>query len=166
MSDSTVGQALGLIETRGYAALIAATDAAAKYAHVDIRSVQRASGGLVLVTLVGDVASVQSAVDAGAQEATQVGELVSSHVIPRPEESVWSIVQPDSAPREKAEPARAQVTDTSEDAAQATPDDLDTTPVRELRKLARSLAGTDLTGREISKANRAQLVDVIRKARG
>ncbi len=81
-------KAIGLIETRGLLALIEATDAMAKAASVEI--VKRIDIGNALVTTIvsGDVGSVRAAVEAGAAAATQVGELVSSHVIPRPAEGL------------------------------------------------------------------------------
>lgn len=76
--------AIGLIETRGLIALVDATDAMAKAANVEvIRQVQ--IGGAYVTTVVrGDVGSVRAAVEAGANAATQNGELVASHIIPRP----------------------------------------------------------------------------------
>ena len=76
--------ALGLIETRGLVPLVEATDAMAKAANVKI--VKRIQiGGAYMTTIVqGDVGSVRAAVEAGANAANQVGELISSHVIPRP----------------------------------------------------------------------------------
>lgn len=80
--------AIGLIETKGLVGLIEATDAMAKAANVQI--VKRVDiGGAYVTTIVqGDVGSVRAAVDAGANAATQVGELVGSHVIPRPAEGL------------------------------------------------------------------------------
>ena len=81
-------EALGMIETKGYIATIAATDAMSKAANVTLAG-QIQIGGAYVTTLVrGDVGSVRAAVDAGSHAASQNGELVSSHVIPRPEESV------------------------------------------------------------------------------
>ena len=80
--------AIGLIETRGLVPLIEATDAMAKAANVKIEKRVGIGGGLVTTVVSGDVGSVRAAVDAGAAAATQVGELVSSHVIPRPAEGV------------------------------------------------------------------------------
>lgn len=80
--------ALGLIETRGYVGLIAATDAAAKAAEVHVTTRQKADGGLVTIFLHGDVASVKAAVEAGARAAQVVGELISAHVIPRPADDI------------------------------------------------------------------------------
>ena len=80
--------AIGLIETRGLVGLIEATDAMAKAANVEV--VKRIGiGGAYETTIVrGDVGSVRAAVEAGANAANQVGELVSSHVIPRPAEGL------------------------------------------------------------------------------
>jgi ethanolamine utilization protein EutM len=80
--------AIGLIETKGLIALIEATDAMAKAANVQI--VKRVSiGGAFVTTVVsGDVGSVRAAVEAGSTAASQVGELVSSHIIPRPSEGL------------------------------------------------------------------------------
>lgn len=91
---TNVRDALGLIETRGYVGLIAATDAAAKAAEVRVVARQKADGGLVTIFLHGDVASVQAAVDAGAAAARRVGELISAHVIPRPAEGINALEGP------------------------------------------------------------------------
>ena len=82
--------AIGLIETKGLVALVEATDAMAKAANVEI--IQRIQIGVAYMTAVvsGDVGSVRAAVEAGAQAATQVGELVSSHVIPRPADGLMA----------------------------------------------------------------------------
>ncbi len=76
--------AIGLIETRGLVALIEATDAMAKAANVEIVKRVQIGGGYMTAVVKGDVGSVRAAVEAGANAAQQVGELVSSHVIPRP----------------------------------------------------------------------------------
>jgi ethanolamine utilization protein EutM len=77
-------QAIGLVETKGLVALVAATDAMAKAANVQILKRIEIGGGLVTVIVSGDVGSVRSAVEVGANVAGQVGELVSSHVIANP----------------------------------------------------------------------------------
>jgi ethanolamine utilization protein EutM len=76
--------ALGMIETRGLAAAVEALDAMLKTADVTFAGQKRAGAGLVSVMVEGDVASVKSAVDAGAEAAQKVGELRSVHVIARP----------------------------------------------------------------------------------
>jgi ethanolamine utilization protein EutM len=81
-------EALGLIETKGLIATIAATDAMCKAANVTLAGQVQIGGAYVTTFVRGDVGSVRAAVDAGAQAATANGELVSSHVIPRPEAAV------------------------------------------------------------------------------
>ena len=78
------GQALGMIETRGLVGSIEAADAAVKAANVEVSNFEKIQGGLVSIHLRGDVGSVQAAVDAGAQAARRVGQLVGVHVIPAP----------------------------------------------------------------------------------
>ena len=80
--------AIGLIETKGLLGLVEATDAMAKAANVKIVKRVSVGGGLVTTVVSGDVGSVRAAVEAGANAASQVGELVGSHVIPRPAEGL------------------------------------------------------------------------------
>ena len=80
--------AIGLIETKGLIGLVEATDAMAKAANVEIVKRVDIGGGLVTTVVSGDVGSVRAAVEAGAAAASQVGELVSSHIIPRPAEGM------------------------------------------------------------------------------
>jgi ethanolamine utilization protein EutM len=79
MSDS-----IGMVETRGYIGSVEASDAMVKAASVTLVRQVQIGGGLVTVVVKGDVGSVKAAVEAGAEAAKSVGELVSSHVIPRP----------------------------------------------------------------------------------
>jgi ethanolamine utilization protein EutM len=81
---SQAGQAIGMIETKGYVAALAAADAMVKAANVNIVGREEVGDGLVAVTIVGDVGAVKAATEAGAETASQVGDLVSVHVIPRP----------------------------------------------------------------------------------
>jgi ethanolamine utilization protein EutM len=85
---NTMQQAIGLIETKGLLALIEATDAMAKAANVEIVKRVDIGGAYVTTVVSGDVGSVRAAVEAGAAAASQVGELVSSHIIPRPAEGL------------------------------------------------------------------------------
>lgn len=80
--------AIGLIETKGLVGLVEATDAMAKAANVKIIKRVDIGGGLVTTIVSGDVGSVRAAVEAGGSAASQIGELVSSHVIPRPAEGL------------------------------------------------------------------------------
>ena len=82
--------AIGLLETKGLVALVEATDAMAKAANVQILKRIQIGGGLVTTGVRGDVGSVRAAVEAGASAASQVGELVASHIIPRPAEGVMA----------------------------------------------------------------------------
>src|SRR5262245_3858245 len=84
-------EALGLVETKGLIATIAATDAMCKAANVTLAGQVQIGGAYVTTLVRGDVGSVRAAVDAGAQAATANGDLVSAHVIPRPEESVLDL---------------------------------------------------------------------------
>ena len=79
-----MSEAVGMVETKGYVGSVEASDAMLKAASVAmIKSIQ-IGGGMMTVLVKGDVGSVKSAVDAGAEAAGQVGELVSAHVIARP----------------------------------------------------------------------------------
>ena len=82
------GEALGLIETKGYIACIAAADAMTKAANVTLVGQVQIGNAFITTFVRGDVGSVRAAVDAGAQAASANGELVSAHVIPRPEREV------------------------------------------------------------------------------
>lgn len=81
-------EAIGLVETRGLTAQIEASDAMLKAANVSLVKQVQIGGGYVTTIIQGDVGSVRAAVDAGAAAASQVGELVSAHLIPRPEASL------------------------------------------------------------------------------
>ncbi len=101
---------LGMIETWGFPALVAAADAAAKAADVKIVTFQGADAGIVTIYIIGDVASVQAAVAIGEQEAKRVGTLLASHVIARPDHSVREMIRqmlPKPAAAAKPEPAAA-----------------------------------------------------------
>lgn len=80
--------ALGLIETKGLVGAIEAADAMVKAANVKLVDKEKSTGGLITIKVVGEVAAVKSAVDAGAAAAQRVGELLSAHVIPRPHEEL------------------------------------------------------------------------------
>lgn len=94
--------ALGLIETKGLIGAIEAADAGTKAANVKLLAKEYATGALVLVKFEGEVAAVKSAVDAGSAAAQRVGQLVSAHVIPRPDAQIDDIIY-DSEPVPKKE---------------------------------------------------------------
>ena len=86
-------QAIGLIETRGLVALVEATDAMLKAANVElVGPMVQVGNALVTATVVGDVAAVKAATDAGAAAARRLGELVSVHVIPRPHQTLEGVL--------------------------------------------------------------------------
>ena len=89
--ERTNAEALGLVETKGLIATIAATDAMCKSANVTLAGQVQIGGAFVTTLVRGDVGSVRAAVEAGAAAASANGELVSSHVIPRPEQSVLDV---------------------------------------------------------------------------
>lgn len=78
------GQAVGLIETRGFVGLVEASDAMVKAARVSLTRYERIGSGYVTTLVRGDVGAVKAAVAAGTDAAQRVGELVSSHIIPSP----------------------------------------------------------------------------------
>ncbi|QQE13830.1 BMC domain-containing protein [Planctomycetota bacterium] len=80
--------ALGMIETKGQAGLVEATDAMLKAADVQLAKTIAIGGAYVTVMVKGDVGSVKAAVDAGAAAASRVGELVAAHVIARPHDAL------------------------------------------------------------------------------
>ena len=86
-----VGDALGMIETRGLIGMIEAADAMVKTANVVFVGWQKVDAGLVTAIVRGDVASVKAATDAGAAAARKVGELIGVHVIPRPADGLDTI---------------------------------------------------------------------------
>ena len=81
-------EALGMIETKSFPAMVEAADAMVKAAKVELVSYEKTGGGYVTAVVRGDVAAVEAAVEAGARGAEKVGELVSIHVIPRPHANV------------------------------------------------------------------------------
>lgn len=85
-------EALGMVETRGLVAAIEAADAMCKAANVSLIGTERIGSGLVTVMVRGDVGAVKSAVEAGGNNASRLGELVATHVIPRPHQDVEMIL--------------------------------------------------------------------------
>lgn len=198
--------ALGLIETKGLVGAIEAADAMCKAANVNLVSKENVTGALITVKIVGEVAAVKSAVDAGAAAAQRVGQLISAHVIPRPDDQIEPIiyVQPegkkgkhkaskkevekensDPQPQEKVEEEKidedefeepGEIEETNDETEESEeekeePGDqneegdippkwaLQKLNVHELRKLARSFDSFPIKGREISKANRQELIE-------
>ena len=102
-----MAEALGMIETRGFVAMVEASDAMVKAARVDLVGYEKTGGGYVTAIVRGDVAAVKAATEAGAKSAERVGELVSVHVIPRPHSNVDSALPLGQGPGEAARPRAA-----------------------------------------------------------
>lgn len=150
------GRALGLIETRGLTGSVEAADAMIKAAGVLLIGRESTGGGFTTVACRGDVGAVKAALEAGAAAAKRVGELVSVHIIPKPDDQTDSVVPSMEwkwvPPWERAADPRTL--------------DLDSLTVPELRRLARDVKGIGISGREISKAGREQLLAELKKALG
>ena len=84
--------ALGMIETRGFAAMVEASDAMSKAARVELVGYEKIGGGFVTAVVRGDVAAVRAAIEAGSSAAQKVGEVVSTHIIPRPHRKVDEVL--------------------------------------------------------------------------
>jgi len=139
-------QALGLIETRGLVGVTEAADAAVKAANVQVVGFEKIDGGLVSIRLLGDVGAVHAAVSAAATAASAVGELVGQHVIPNPHADLVAVF------------------DLNDDAS-IDNTDLESLSVTKLRRLARETEGLSIQGREISHANREQLIQELEATR-
>ena len=87
-----VQQALGMVETRGLVAAIEAADAMLKAANVELVGTEKIGSGLVSVMVRGDVGAVKAAVEAGLAAAQKLGEIIATHVIPRPHTDVEKIL--------------------------------------------------------------------------
>jgi ethanolamine utilization protein EutM len=87
-----MAEALGMIETKGFIAMVEASDAMVKAARVELVGYERIGGGYVTAVVRGDVAAVKAATEAGARAAERVGEVVSVHVIPRPHVNIDEVL--------------------------------------------------------------------------
>lgn len=202
--------ALGLIETKGLIGAIEAADAMAKAANVKIVGKEKITAALVTIKVVGEVAAVKAAVDAGAAAAQRVGQLVSAHVIPRPDDQLedfmfdWKekdttkkepqkkeVVEEDivvSEPEPDPEPESEEeeeifvheeeslfdssdkvkeIFDGMKDGSNTIPPEVELRElnVHELRHMARTFENFPIKGRQISKANRDELINYFDKMR-
>ncbi len=181
MSD----KALGLIETKGLIGAIEAVDAAAKAAAVVVSSVELTEAAFMTIKIEGDLGAVQAAVEAGAAAAEKIGELVAVHVIPNPSGEMAAIL-PQRRYISKYHPNDKRPALTDDNAENGFPvvkkknkvsksqnvsavknkiikTQLDKMTVGDLRQIARKLVDLTLKGREISMANKQQLIDAIRR---
>lgn len=176
--------ALGLVETRGLIGAIEAADAMVKTANVTLLGKEETDPALITIKIIGETAAVRAAVDAGAAAAQKVGELVSKHVIPRPAEGMEMLVFAEAARSEEdvenvlaeQESPEEREHDEAVEEPYVMPENL--TPeqqkyyeklnamtVHELRSYARTIEGLHIYGREISRANKAQLMEELLKAK-
>ncbi len=143
--------ALGLLETRGLVAAIEAADAMLKTADVRLLAREQTIPALITIEIVGEVAAVKAAVDAGKRAAQRVGDVVAAHVIPHPDDQTWHVLEHyTSSPSEDPLPSLS-------------PEQLEKLTVSQLRALARRWPDFPLKGRAIARANRQQLLDAFMK---
>ena len=90
--DDVYSDALGMIECRGFAAMVEASDAMVKAAKVELTNYEKTGGGYVTAVVRGDVAAVRAALDAGGRAAERIGEVISVHIIPRPHSNVDGVL--------------------------------------------------------------------------
>jgi microcompartment protein CcmL/EutN len=205
-------RALGMVETRGLIASIEAADAMVKAANVQLLGKERADAGLITILISGETAAVKSAVDAGAAAAQRVGELVSTHIIPRPDDQIGIIVsinsfsgtirsEPKPTPEIKSGSRKRQIqiekkTEETEPISKPSSSstierlkeealgitlavekagktktkneskfsmaELEVMNVHQLRRFARDFESFPIKGREISRANRGELLDYFK----
>ena len=168
-----VEYALGLIETRGLVGSIEAADVMVKTANVALLGTEYVGGGLVTVEIVGEVAAVKAAVDAAAAAAARIGQVISTHVIPRPAGDIEPLLRLRQAAAGDATANETTIDETLEQEFSLIPstdDDeyrtqLDAMTVHQLRTLARQEEGLGIAGREISKANKDLLIQELMRRR-
>ena len=156
MGSKTHRNALGMIETRGLVGSLEASDAMVKSSTVILLGKEYVGGGHATVFCRGEVGAVKAALDAGALAAKKVGELLTVHMIAKPDSQIETLLPPPNwvwIPPWNPSGALRQL-------------DPETLTVVELRKLARELPRVGLSGRDISKAGKDALVAAIRKATG
>lgn len=183
-------KALGMIETKGLTGLIEASDAAVKAADVDAVDYEQTTGALTIIKIRGTVGAVQSSVEAGAEAAQKVGELIGSHVIPNPYEYTETMVTPPEDMRsyskeptqlgdlaqkkrsgEQAEEGKPQQielelegTDKEKDLLQRARDEgLDELKGYELRFIARRIKNFPMSKSDIRVAGKGDLLDSFEK---
>lgn len=209
-------RALGMIETRGLIASIEAADAMVKAARVQLIGKEKVQDGLVTILVVGETAAVKSAIDAGAAAAQRVGELVSTHIIPRPDDQIDDIIGdvkpverkprkqvediiPEKKPERTVKPKKIEEKESFEEVKPVqrasssstidrlkkealgksitldkpdkirstekfdfTMSELEVMNVHQLRRFARDIESFPIKGREISRANRGELLDFFK----
>ncbi len=153
--------ALGMVETKGLVAAIEAADAMVKAADVRLITIEQTVAALMTAHVVGEVAAVQAAVEAGRMAAERVGEVVSVHVIPRPDPAVRAMQSDRPAGAANAE---APVPEAPSAPAGMPPRaELEAMTVRALRALARTIPDFPIRGRAIARANKTELLRLFER---
>ncbi len=175
--------ALGMIETKGLVGLIEASDAAVKAAKVIAVNYERTGGGLCIIKVRGTVGAVKAAVEAGAQAAMKIGELISAHVIPNPAGNVEPMITPEEPPKTQKPAREFHRWRTSEHKGDLTmtvrfdPEDerlveilekykksgIEALDYNELRYLARRVQNFPMMKSKIRNAGRRQLLNAFRQ---
>jgi len=177
--------ALGLVETKGLVGAIEAADAMVKTANVQLIGKERTDPAMITIKILGETAAVRSAVEAGAAAAQRVGQLVSKHVIPRPAENVEELIFSKSflseeqiarltgtipsLQKEKDEPLPTATVSAPSSALSSEKEQylaqLEAMTVHQLRNYARGVEGLSIYGRQISRANKEELIKELMKAK-
>jgi ethanolamine utilization protein EutM len=172
--------AFGMVETKGLIGAIEAADAMVKAANVRLIGKERTVPAMITIKIIGETAAVRSAVDAGAAAAQRVGQLISKHVIPRPAQGIEELIFANSflSESEIAALMAGTIPEPDDDAAESEEftaptgqsreefiAQLSEMTVHQLRSYARTVNGLSIYGREISRANKEQLLDEIVKAK-
>lgn len=167
-------KALGMIEVRGYLGAVSATDAALKAADVELNNAEVIRGGLTTVELIGDVAAVKAAVDAGAKEAQDLNCLITQHVIARVDEQTKIVTTSKNKPKinrneqeelvvedtsKKDSPSESE--DHSSESKETLKEQLTKEKVVELRKRAYQMNISTLKKSEIKTATKKDLIKAI-----
>ena len=168
MAGLVKGKSLGLIETVGLVGAIEACDAAAKTADVIISAAEITDAALVSLKIWGELGAVQAAVQAGSQAAARVGQLLSAHVIPNPDEELDVIMGNHFKPEMNTFRTISNPPQSSnlKGMTMAQSADIEKMSVTMLRSYARTIPNLAIRGREISKADKETLLNEIRKALG
>ena len=156
MDGRLSGHAFGMVETRGLVGAIEAADAMLKAASVTLVGIERTQAALITVQIAGETAAVRSSVDAGVAAAARVGEVLASHVIPRPSDEVHAMQF--GRARETSSASAPSFTGVTT----ARTVDLEDMTVRELRALARDMDDAPIQGRAIARATKQARMDALR----
>lgn len=156
-------KALGMIETYGMVAAVEAADVALKTAAVELINYEIVKSGRIMIAIYGEVAAVQASVAAGAAAASKINRVFNEHVIPRPLADPRLLVKHrdgDDTPEPDGNGGGRDSCDMSQEVKE-----LEALSVPKLRDLARKTEGIAIKGRQISRANKKQLIEEILQAK-